>query len=96
MFERNGQLILYFVLFASIWGLGAVLFVTQLLSRYQKRQRLNKQKLDSLQIQHENNILKSQIQVQEQTFQNISREIHDNIGQKLSLAKLQLKTLKLK
>jgi signal transduction histidine kinase len=31
--------------------------------------------------------------MQEQTFQNISREIHDNIGQKLTLAKLHLNTL---
>jgi signal transduction histidine kinase len=39
--------------------------------------------------------LRSQIEIQEQTFQNISREIHDNIGQKLTLAKLQLNTLHL-
>ncbi len=31
--------------------------------------------------------------MQEQTFQNISREIHDSIGQKLTLAKLHLNTL---
>jgi signal transduction histidine kinase len=44
-------------------------------------------------LKHENNLLKSQLQVQEQTFQNISREVHDNIGQKLTLAKLWLNTL---
>jgi signal transduction histidine kinase len=38
-------------------------------------------------------MLQSQLELQEQTFQNISREIHDNIGQKLTLAKLYLNTL---
>ncbi|MEI7733869.1 MAG: sensor histidine kinase [Ferruginibacter sp.] len=37
--------------------------------------------------------MQSQLEIQEQTFQNISREIHDNIGQKLTLAKLHLNTL---
>jgi signal transduction histidine kinase len=35
-------------------------------------------------------ILKSQLEIQEQTFTNISQEIHDNVGQILSLAKVQL------
>ena len=38
-------------------------------------------------------MLQSQLEIQEQTFQNISREIHDNIGQKLSLVKLYFNTL---
>ena len=32
---------------------------------------------------YEKNLLQAQIEIQEQTFQNIAREIHDNIGQKL-------------
>jgi two-component system, NarL family, sensor kinase len=35
-------------------------------------------------------LLQSQIETQEQTFQHLSREIHDNVGQILSLAKVQL------
>lgn len=38
-------------------------------------------------------ILQSQLEIQEQTFKNISQEIHDNIGQALTLAKLNLNTL---
>ena len=37
-------------------------------------------------------LLKSKIEIQDQTFQNISQEIHDNIGQVLSLVKLNLHT----
>ncbi len=37
-------------------------------------------------------ILRSQLEIQEQSFENIYKEIHDNIGQALSLAKLNLHT----
>lgn len=35
-------------------------------------------------------LLTSQLEIQEQTFNNISQEIHDNVGQILSLAKVQI------
>jgi signal transduction histidine kinase len=41
---------------------------------------------------HEGAVLKAQLDMQEYTFQMISREVHDNIGQNLSLAKLILNT----
>jgi two-component system NarL family sensor kinase len=37
--------------------------------------------------------LRTQLEIQEQTLKTISQEIHDNIGQVLSLAKLNLNTL---
>ena len=37
----------------------------------------------------------TKLEIQEETFQNISREIHDNIGLSLTLAKLHLNTLTL-
>jgi signal transduction histidine kinase len=43
------------------------------------------------QFQHE--LLRAQLEIQEQTLKNISKEIHDNIGQVLSLAKLTLNTM---
>jgi signal transduction histidine kinase len=46
-----------------------------------------------LKVQYEQTILQSQLEIQEQTFKNISQEIHDNIGQVLSLAKLNLNTI---
>ncbi len=58
--------------------------------KYQKRQNKYANEINTLKAEYENAILKSQIEIQEQTFQNISREIHDNVGQKLSLAKLYL------
>ena len=39
-------------------------------------------------------LLKTQLETQEETFQHISLELHDNVGHFLSLAKLYLTTLK--
>jgi signal transduction histidine kinase len=61
--------------------------------KYQKKRRLHKINISDLKSEHENEILKAKINVQEQTFQHIANEIHDNIGQKLSFAKLQLNVM---
>ena len=39
--------------------------------------------------QFQRDLLNSKLEIQEQTFSNISQELHDNIGQVLSLAKVQ-------
>lgn len=39
---------------------------------------------------HKNQLLQSQLEIQEQTFNSISQEIHDNVGQILSVVNLQL------
>ena len=44
-------------------------------------------------IRFEEEIIKSQMETQEQTLQNISWELHDNVGQLLSVAKMQLNML---
>lgn len=44
-------------------------------------------------IRFEKEIIKSQMETQEQTLQNISWELHDNVGQLLSVAKMQLNML---
>lgn len=44
-------------------------------------------------IQFEQTLLTSKLEIQEQTFTHIAQEIHDNIGQVLSLVRLNLNTL---
>lgn len=46
-----------------------------------------------LQSEHQQALLQTQIEIQSQTLQTISQEIHDNVGQVLSLAKLNLGTI---
>lgn len=43
--------------------------------------------------EHQKEILATQIEIQNQTMQHIGREIHDNIGQKLTLASLYTQQL---
>ena len=60
---------------------------------YQKKQNLFNIQLEGIKANYDKELLKTQLEIQEDTFQYISREIHDNIGQFISLAKLQLNTL---
>ncbi len=43
--------------------------------------------------EHQQELLSTQIEIQNQTMQHIGREIHDNIGQKLTLASLYTQQL---
>lgn len=60
------------------------------LVRYQKKKYQFRQSLFEIQKENEAAILRSQLEIQEQTFDAIGLEIHDNVGQILSLAKVQL------
>ena len=60
---------------------------------YQKRKLGHKHEKEQLQLNFSQTLLQTQLEIQEQTLKNISEEIHDNIGQALSLAKLNLNTL---
>ena len=68
-------------------------FVIGILFLHQKRQIENAAKLEYMTGQYEHELLRSKLEVQEQTLQHISRELHDNVGQYLTLAKLHLNTL---
>jgi len=57
-----------------------------------KKNKLLKEK-ELMQANFQQELLRTQLEIQEQTLKTISEEIHDNIGQVLSLAKLNLNTL---
>lgn len=57
---------------------------------YQKRKTEYQNQLVAQKIEFEHSLLQAQLEIQEQTFKTISQEIHDNIGQMLSLAKMNL------
>jgi two-component system, NarL family, sensor kinase len=67
-------------------------FIFTIMFLYKKKQVRLKKDMHILQLDHEKNILNTQLEIQEQTFQQISQEIHDNISLTLTLAKLQLNT----
>lgn len=65
--------------------------VIALAVRYRKRKKEN----ETLRVQFSEQLLKSQLEIQEQTLQYVSRELHDNIGQMASLIKINLNTVQL-
>ncbi|MBE2230902.1 MAG: hypothetical protein IAE96_09680 [Chitinophagaceae bacterium] len=67
-------------------------FILFLVSNHQKRQMVFHEFLKQTQTDYEKNLIQTQLEIQEQTFQHISREIHDHINLSLTLAKLQLNT----
>jgi signal transduction histidine kinase len=78
-------------LIVLLLGASVVFFLVQY-KRRQSRYRTEKRHME----QHfHQELLRTQIEIQEQTLKNISQEIHDNIGQSLSLAKLNLNTIDL-
>ncbi|RYY38861.1 MAG: hypothetical protein EOO08_12870 [Chitinophagaceae bacterium] len=78
-------------LVATIIVITAVLGVLMtLLLMNQKRHLAFQASLLALKSEHAQNLLRSQIEIQELTFKNIAQEIHDNINLSLTLAKLTL------
>jgi two-component system, NarL family, sensor kinase len=68
-------------------------FIITIVYLYQKKQIAFQRNIEEIKANHEKIVLKTQLEIQEKTFQNVSREIHDNIGLSLTLAKLHLNTL---
>lgn len=94
--KEERSMIIIFILVATIFILLLIAFIVGILFRYRRKQLSYKQGLETLKVDFEKNLLSTQLEVQEQTFQNIAQEIHDNIGLSLTLAKLNLNTLDLK
>ena len=78
---------------ASIFFIVVAVGIIMLILVYQKKQLQYLIEKNQMKIHFENEILKSQLEIQEQTLKTISEEIHDNIGQVLSLVKLNLNTI---
>lgn len=57
---------------------------------YKRKRRKHVMEMDAFKIQFRNEMLQSQVEVQEQTFQVIGKELHDNVGQLLSTARMLL------
>ncbi len=81
------------ILIGTVIALFFVAFVVLLsyLFTTKKNKLIREKQLMKTQFQQE--LLQTQLEIQEQTLKTISQEIHDNVGQVLSLAKLNLNTV---
>src|ERR1044072_9069648 len=88
--------IIIFIIITSLFILILIAFIVFILFLYQRRHIAYQKGLETLKSDFEKTLLTTQLEIQEQTLQNISREIHDNIGLSLTLAKLNLNTIEWK
>jgi signal transduction histidine kinase len=88
--DSDKQSIILAILTGSAFILLFGFFVFLVLLSFVKRKRklLHDQEIRESQFQQE--LLQAQLEMQEHTFKTISQEIHDNVGQILSLAKVNL------
>lgn len=83
--ELQLVILLTMALFTIVIG-----FIIYFVVLYRNKQLKNKQEQEQLQAAFQQELLKTQIEIQEQTLTYISSEIHDNITQVLSFVKLNL------
>jgi len=81
------------VIGAAVFALLVITFLFRFILLYQKKSIAFTSEKKLMETQFQQEILLSQLEIQEQTLKNISQEIHDNIGQTLSLVKLNLNTI---
>lgn len=85
--------IVVFIVIANILLLvfivGIILFILQ----YKKKKVAYEKEKEMITEIHTKELLSSQLEMQTQTMQHIGREIHDNVGQKLTLASLYTQQL---
>jgi signal transduction histidine kinase len=84
--------ILITIVVASVFFILIGSFLLLIVFVFLRRQRKNKEEKEEMRNRFEQTLLKTQLEIQEQVFTYISQEIHDNIGQILSLARLNLNT----
>lgn len=78
-------IIITLILFSFITGI--ILFIAQ----FRRRKVIHEQEKSTLKTQYENEKLQIELSAQKDTMRNIGKEIHDGVGQKLTLASIYLK-----
>src|SRR6476661_10060498 len=81
------------VIGAAVFALLVITFLFRFILLYQKKSIAFSSEKKLMETKFQQELLLSQLEIQEQTLKNISQEIHDNIGQTLSLVKLNLNTI---
>ncbi len=87
MQDPNQQI--YFVIFmGTLLAFMLVAFVLGMIFFYQRKRQKQAQELIRLKEEYQQEVLRSQLEIQESTMKTIAQELHDNIGQSLTVIKL--------
>ncbi|WP_373495527.1 sensor histidine kinase [Aquiflexum sp.] len=93
--ENNGSDLFVIILLGFFLMLFMVSFIIIMVIYHRQRQIQNKQKVESMKAAYENTILNVEKEIREDILSYVGRELHDNVGQLLSLAKLNLSSSKI-
>jgi signal transduction histidine kinase len=93
--QAQNQEVVIIILMGIALALLLVGFIVTMLFLYQRRQHRQEQQLTRMKDEYQQELLRSQLEIQETTFKTIAQELHDNIGQVLSVVKLSLSILPL-
>lgn len=88
---KQVSFIILISVFLLVVGVGIIILVLS----YQKRQLQYLREKEELKNAYDKGILESRLEIQEQTLRTLAQELHDNIGQMLSVAKFNLHTMDL-
>jgi two-component system, NarL family, sensor kinase len=92
--ENNGSDLFVIILLGFFLMLFMVSFIIIMVIYHRQRQIQNQQKVESMKSAYENTILNVEKEIREDILGYVGRELHDNVGQLLSLAKLNLSSSK--
>jgi two-component system, NarL family, sensor kinase len=92
--QQNPEIYIVIII-GIVLGLLLVGFIVSTLFLYQRRQKKQEEEMIRMKDQYEKEALLSQLEIQENTFKAIAQELHDNIGQMLSVVKITMSALPL-
>ena len=92
---QNYDEIVFALVAGSIVLITLAAFIIAFILLYQRRRRLYINEMKNAKLIFSQTLLQSQLEIQEQTLQHISNELHDNIAQVASIIKMNLHTIKL-
>lgn len=84
------QEILAVIISAVVLFMALLCVMVLIMFNHQRRKFRYREEKKAMSEAYQKQLLESRLEMQEETFDSISREIHDNVGQLLSLAKVQL------
>ena len=84
----QNQEIYVVILIGTVLALLLVGFIFTIFFLYQRKKQKQERELVILKEQYEQELLRSQLEIQETTLKGVAQELHDNIGQVLSVIKL--------
>jgi signal transduction histidine kinase len=93
MQDKSSEILIWTIIGSLAIILSFIVFINYIILLYNKKSIEFNQQLQIRNFEKETEVLKTRIDVQEETIQKISKELHDNVNQMLTLAKLNLNNI---